>query len=325
MRNYNYSRPPDPIYCLRPVFIGDGRRRRPVFTRDERVSYTGIVPHVTDPRPSLLQFVLSRVRVTSYVCSHLKSKNGYLLLPRTVPDYNLIFVRGGRVVWAIEDVEHEMSAGDLVFVPPGVPHRAFSRTKRVNLGSIHLTATLPGGQDVFELLVPARHRHVDQGSKFDQYLTMAIAEWDRDDDAATMLTMPAWARLVGLELLRYDTAKGSLRQRLLDPLVAEVLDELARRIDRPTSHDELAEWVGYTPQHLNRTFRRVLGATPLQHLTRLRMERAASLLADGTLTVAAIARAVGIDDQYYFSRVFSQFYGRSPTQYRLTVSSNSPS
>jgi len=82
---------------------------------------------------------------------------------------------------------------------------------------------------------------------------------------------------------------------------------------------------GYTPQHLNRTFTRALGVTPLRQLTRLAEEHAASLLAEGTLTVKAVAAAVGIDDPYYFSRVFRQHFGRSPAQYRTAAGSNSPS
>jgi AraC family transcriptional regulator of adaptative response / methylphosphotriester-DNA alkyltransferase methyltransferase len=111
----------------------------------------------------------------------------------------------------------------------------------------------------------------------------------------------------------------------MDPLIAELLDELARRVDRVTTLDELATWAGFTPQHLNRTFRRVLGVTPLQHLTRLRMDRAAAMLKEGVLTVKAIAAAVAIDDPYYFSRVFHEHFGVSPTQYRVAAGSENPS
>ncbi len=285
-------------------------------------AYNGRVP--VERRESLLPFVLSHLRVTTQICSCQRSENGYGLSMRTVPDYNYIFVTRGRVVWVIDSVEHDLAPGDLIVVPPGVPHRAYSRTKRVTLGSIHVTATLPGGQDVFEILVPARRRWVKASSRLGRYLRMALSEWDRGDRDA-YLTMPAWGRLVTLELLRHDDAAGLLRQREMDPLIAELLDELRRRIDRVTTLADLARWSGFTPQHLNRTFRRVFGVTPLQQLNRLRMDRAAALLKEGVLTVKAVAAAVGIDDPYYFSRVFSEFFGVSPTQYREATGSNNPS
>lgn len=273
---------------------------------------------------AFLQFVLSRARVTTQVCSFQQGKTGYTLPPRTVPDYNFIFCLHGRLVWVVDGVEYPLKPGDLVLVPPGVQHHAYSSTKRFTLGSIHVTITLPGGQDVYEMLVPPRHRRVSPRSRLERYLAMAAGEWSRGDSAATILTMPAWGRLVALELLRHDAARGLLAQRPADPLLAEMLDELSRRIAQPTSLADLAARSGYTPQHLNRTFRRELGVTPLQHLARLRMEHAAALLAEGRLTVKAIAAAVACDDPYYFSRTFRQHFGRSPMQYRVAAGSNSP-
>lgn len=277
------------------------------------------------PRDAFLQLVLSRARVTTLVCSYQAATDGYTLLRRTVTDYNFIFCRQGKVVWVVDDVPHELSSGDLIVVPPNVPHHAYSKTRRMTIGSVHVTATLPGGQDVFEILIPPRVRHVSKQSRLDRYLQMNVEEYDRDDLPATRLTMSAWGRLITLELFRYDAAHGLLKQRPIDPLVADIVDELSQWIDKPLSLDDLAAQAGYSPQHLNRVFRRVLGVTPLQHLTRLRMERAAALLAEGRLTIKAIAPAVGIDDPYYFSRVFRQHFGRSPAQYRTAAGSNSPS
>ncbi len=277
------------------------------------------------PSDAFLQFVLSRARVKTQVCSYLPCSDGYTLVPRTVPDYNFIFPLRGKVVWVVDGVEWLLEPGDLMLVPPGVPHHAFSRTKRMTLASIHVLITLPGGQDVYDLLVPARFRKVTRKSRLANYLQMAAGEWRRGDPSATLLTMPAWGRLVAMELLRHDAARGLLTQRATDPLLAELLDELSRRIAQPTTLDDLAQLAGYTPQHLNRTFRRELGVTPLQHLARLRMEHAAALLAEGKLTVKAIASAVACEDPYYFSRQFRQHFGRSPVQYRIAAGSNSPS
>ncbi len=275
------------------------------------------------PSDAFLQFVLSRARVVTQVCSFQNCFDGYTLEPRTVPDYNLIFPLKGKVVWVIEGVEWPLKAGDLLLVPPGVHHHAYSQSKRVTLGSIHVLISLPGGQDVYDLLVPARLRSVAPRSRLSGYLQMAAGEWGRNDTTATMLTMPAWGRLVAMELLRHDAANGLLTQRATDPLLAELLDELSRRIAIPTTLDDLAQLAGYTPQHLNRTFRRELGVTPLQHLAKLRMEHAAGLLAEGRLTVKAIATAVACEDPYYFSRQFRQYFGCSPIQYRVATGSNS--
>jgi transcriptional regulator GlxA family with amidase domain len=137
--------------------------------------------------------------------------------------------------------------------------------------------------------------------------------------------MHSWARLVVLELLRYDAERGTLRQRSIDPLIAAVLEEMSHRIDQLTTLEDLARCSGFSAQHLNRVFRRILGVTPLKYLMRMKLERSAQMLMDGRQTVAAIAATVGFDDPYYFSRVFRRHFGRSPAQYRDAAISKSPS
>ena len=268
------------------------------------------------PSRHFLDFVLNHAQVKTNVCSCQKFETGYTLLPRTVPDYNLIFMRRGTVVWVVDDVPYTLEPGDLILVPPAVKHHGYSKTKKITLGSLHVEVTLPGGQDVFDVTLLPPHRHVDAGTRLDGYLRDTVAEYERDDKSQTALTMPSWARLVVLELIRYDAEKGTLRQRPVDPLVAAVLEDLNQRIAEPTTLDWLSERSGFTPQHLNRVFRKLVGVTPLQYLNRMRMERAATLLADGRLTIKAIARELSFDDPYYFSRQFKQHFGRSPLQYR---------
>lgn len=268
------------------------------------------------PNKHFLDFVLNHAQFSTNRCTCQKFSTPYTLPPRTVPDYNLIFIRRGGVKWIIEDVSHTLNRGNLVIVPPGVRHHGFSTTRRMVLGSIHVNVTLPGGQNVFDVLIPPPLRLVQPGTRLDGYLRDVVGEFDRTDDADAQLTMPSWARLVVLELIRYDAAQGTLRQRPVDPLVAAVLEELNLRLAEPTSLDWLSHHSGFTPQHLNRVFRRLLGLTPLQYLHRMRMERAAALLADGRLTIRAIAQQVCIDDPYYFSRMFRQHFGQSPKQYR---------
>ncbi|MCX5661357.1 MAG: AraC family transcriptional regulator [Planctomycetota bacterium] len=277
------------------------------------------------PPASVVDFVLAHARVQTNVCSYQQHEHGYEVKPRFVPDYNLIYVTRGRVTWTIDGHPHPLVPGRLVFVPPAVRHHALSQTQRMTLGSVHVEVTLPGGRDVFEMLAPPRQQDVVQGSRLDGYLRAAMDEMQRTNDAMVHLMMPSWGRLIALELLRDNADRGLLAHRPVEPIVLELLRELHSRIERPATLDELARWSGFSGQHLNRVFRRSLGVTPLRYLMRLRMERAAALLADGQWTVRAVATKLGFDDAYYFSRLFRQHMGRSPSRHRTATGSDSPS
>ena len=69
-------------------------------------------------------------------------------------------------------------------------------------------------------------------------------------------------------------------------------------------------------------FKKHTGMSPLAYFNRLKIERACQLLKDTDLKVNQICLKLGIDDQYYFSRLFSKTMGISPTAYRETVHVN---
>jgi AraC-like DNA-binding protein len=273
---------------------------------------------------AVVAFVLQHVRVKTNVCSRQIHEHGYTLERRTLSDYNFIYTTRGRLVWVMDGQEVELEPYRLLLVPPGLAHSGFSRTRQISFVSVHVEPILPGNQDAFALLRPARTRDLPPGCPLDRYLRGAMAEFDRGSSSDEHLMLRSWGRLATLELFRHDAAHGLLTHAVADPLIAAVLTELQARLDRPTRLDDLAHLTGYSAQHLNRLFQRILGVTPLQHLTHLRMRKAADLLAEGRLKIAAIAAQVGFDDPFYFSRVFREHLGLSPAAWRESVGSDSP-
>jgi len=67
-------------------------------------------------------------------------------------------------------------------------------------------------------------------------------------------------------------------------------------------------------------FRSVFSIAPVEYLRSLRLKNAESLLlfSDETMPVAEIAYSSGFRDPLYFSKVFHEAYGKTPTEYRMT-------
>ncbi len=274
---------------------------------------------------ALMDFVLGQAQIHTNVCSRQRPAGLYRLDPRTVPDYNLLYITRGRVVWVINHQPWELGPRDLILVRPGEPHHAYALNPGIDLTSIHVEVRLPGGRDVFDLLTWPRVVHVPAHGRLAGYWRSATREFDRPTHPAVQRMMPAWARLVVLELLAWAAESGILACQAMDPLVAHLLQELARRRGTGVHQKDLVRWSGYSGPYLNRLFRRAIGATPLQYHMRMRLEHAAELLAQDQLSVAGVGRAVGFKDPYYFSRAFRQHFHQSPSEYRRSLGAISPS
>ncbi|MEM6554045.1 MAG: AraC family transcriptional regulator [Planctomycetota bacterium] len=276
-----------------------------------------------DGAEGLLRFVLGAGRVACWTGSRQHHNFGEFQVPRrTLDRYNVLYIARGRARWRIEGVGVEVSAGDLLVVCPGEEHDALPMTKRTTVGSLHLRMRLPGGREGLALVRPPRVMRVEAGSRLEGYLRGHLAEFDRGPEASRYEL--GWAHLVVQEMLVEADRRGVLGYGELDPLVPEMLVLLRERLAEPTTLGDLAVASGYSAQHLNRLFNRVLGVTPIKLLTRMRMDAAGEALRGTGRTVAAVAESVGYADPYHFSRVFSAHFGQSPTAYRSALDSEYP-
>ena len=82
------------------------------------------------------------------------------------------------------------------------------------------------------------------------------------------------------------------------------------------SRQEVAASLGVTAGYLTSVFRKELGITPWEYLTRLRIAHAKELLSNNSLSIAEVAGRVGYDDPAYFTRVFLNETGHAPRAFR---------
>jgi len=104
---------------------------------------------------------------------------------------------------------------------------------------------------------------------------------------------------------------------IADPQIGEAL----RLMHAEPSHDwtvpTLAKSVSMSRSAFAERFRRLVGETPLHHLTQWRMVRAAAMLRDlRPITMASVAAAVGYESESSFGKVFKRVMGTSPGAYR---------
>jgi AraC family transcriptional regulator, arabinose operon regulatory protein len=118
-----------------------------------------------------------------------------------------------------------------------------------------------------------------------------------------------------MELYRSRLGSLSTESRLPEA-VNRALKYMELHYNRIEGLDDLANVSGLSRYHFLRLFRDATGTTPVEHLNKLRMEKAASLLRTTNWTLDEIAVRVGYANGNYFSKVFRHWVGTSPGKYR---------
>ncbi|MFC6155928.1 helix-turn-helix domain-containing protein [Kribbella jiaozuonensis] len=101
------------------------------------------------------------------------------------------------------------------------------------------------------------------------------------------------------------------------PLVVEAMQRHLRdNLSRPITVRDVAAAAHLSERHAERLFTQQTGASIMSTLRRLRLELAAQLLLDPTLTITDVAHACGYSDVRPFSTAFRRKYGRTPGNHR---------
>jgi AraC-like DNA-binding protein len=100
------------------------------------------------------------------------------------------------------------------------------------------------------------------------------------------------------------------------PHLRRARDHIDRHYDAPLDLAGIAAVADVSRFHLVRRFRAVYGETPIQYLSRRRIERAQDLLRTANLTVTEVCMLVRYASLGSFSARFAELVGETPTAYR---------
>lgn len=79
---------------------------------------------------------------------------------------------------------------------------------------------------------------------------------------------------------------------------------------------DIANFIGINRSYLTHIFKEKLKTSPKEYLLNFRLERACQLLIKTDLPITQIAKGVGYQDPFTFSKIFRKYIGCSPSSYR---------
>lgn len=98
--------------------------------------------------------------------------------------------------------------------------------------------------------------------------------------------------------------------------VFEISEWIRLHIHEPQTVSRIAMEFNYHPNYLSTLFKRVTGDTLLHYINRQKVSYSEELLLNTVLPIKQIALSSGFEDEKHFMKLFKQYKGVTPSQYR---------
>jgi AraC-like DNA-binding protein len=118
-------------------------------------------------------------------------------------------------------------------------------------------------------------------------------------------------------LSHHDIGKWSASQRIWQ--IDDVAQYIAANYDIAFTLEELAVRCNLNPSYFSRLFRERTGTPLFEFINRVRVDRAAHLLKNSSMTILEIAMTVGYNNVSFFNRYFRKLKGCSPGEFRRKI------
>lgn len=214
--------------------------------------------------------------------------------------YGLTFCQGGRIVYHQQGREIVSDAKHAVFLPKGGCY-TLSGEETGSFPMVNFTCANPYFSEITAIPLDNPTVYLKEMEEMRDYFQAG-----RHGKVLAML---------------YNMLDRLAQQSEPDSLVAPALKYMAQHYHEVgLSNAVLAAQMNVSEVHFRQLFKKACGTTPHQYLLRLRLEKAKQLLADPSLTAAAVGERCGFANAYHFSKAFKDGVGVSPLAYRKELS-----
>lgn len=150
-----------------------------------------------------------------------------------------------------------------------------------------------------------------------ELLSIAQSKVELDHQAARACLSRATALLAAsLERDGELKAESAFRGKLSGWQAKRLMSYIEENLDRPIRSPDLIRLTGISSGHFFRTFKATFGEAPFAYIAGRRVKLAQQMMLTTSLPLCQIALDCGLCDQSHLTRLFRQYVGTTPSQWR---------
>lgn len=211
--------------------------------------------------------------------------------------YGLSFCEDGQITYSLNGIQTVSDRFHAILLPQGQTYTLYGN-KTGNFPVINFTCT----ETICETVVSIPLENPDTFLKeYERLKALSVFDGKRCE----------------MMSIFYHILQGLSEQNHHSKIILPAIRCLEQNYaDSTLTNAKLAQVCCISEVYLRRLFMQTYHVSPRQYLLDIRLSRAKQLLAEGAITVNAVALACGFTNPYHFCRIFKEKTGLTPTEYR---------
>lgn len=254
--------------------------------------------------------------------------------------FDMIFIEYGELYIADGDKSYHLRENDLLIIKPDSTHFGYKkvsmktkfdwlhfRTKGEYFYSseIHLSREErkpPGSMEdrrgILTLPMYKRLSPLESGefaATFSKLISANIDKYQQKEIHNQVYLSPLQCQELFFRLLSFVQVFKPQRNSS-ELLAANIMEYIMQNYHNHLTLEDIAAYFNFHPVHMIRCMKKEYGITPNKALVQIRIDNAKKMLITSDLSINKIADFVGFSTPSYFNRVFKEYTGRTPVEYR---------
>lgn len=286
------------------------------FTGERSVVLPEMVRKTCEDDAYLSQLYVTDIGYYPHVRHHYRER------PAGVMQYILIYCIKGSGWYSVGGQRYDVSDGQYFVLPPGIPHAYASNSDNPwTIYWIHFTgrqaSVFASGMSTPQAVQSGGTSRIACRNDMFEELFKTLSDGYAVDNlryASSLL----YGFLASFRFMsRFSHSNVQRSEGDTDDIVSAAVRYMNENIERSLTVAEIAAFAGYSVSRFSAVFKGKTGHSVLGYFNMLKVQRGCQLLETTDMKINQICSKVGIDDSYYFSRLFRKCTGIPPKEYRL--------
>ena len=245
--------------------------------------------------------------------------------------FEISIILQGESLYLIDNEWRTVRSGDILLFNPGVDHaekqllNTYSHQLHIGIRNFKLHGLAQNHFPTTQSLLSMQDSQLkifDKAWQLIEEFNQQQTNFNLMGKALVMEMMILILRSLEKKERLSDETQASQNDRM-HQVVQLIMTYMENNYAKDISIEQLATLYYVSPTYLSKIFKDLTGFSPINYLIQIRLKKAHELLTTDDLTVKEVAKAVGYEDAYHFSKSFKKHFGTSPSLVKKQENANS--